>query len=135
MFRIRVGITLPSDEKLFTIALRPVGIAGNPRRLPRASRFAYTRHVPLPMKPLSQIAVAALAAWALPVSAADLQPLRASLTHHVSFDQDFAADFSKGDRVLYMTGGGLNGPAKETEAIKIEPGAGKFGGALHVIKK
>lgn len=61
--------------------------------------------------------------------------LRQALTLHAGFDGKFDADFSRGDPVLYLAGGGLSGAAKETDAIKLAAGAGKFGGALHVTKK
>lgn len=61
--------------------------------------------------------------------------LRQALTLHAGFDGKFDADYSRGDPVLYLAGGGLSGPAKETDAIKLAAGAGKFGGALHVTKK
>lgn len=81
------------------------------------------------------LATAVLTVVALPLGAADLKPLRDALTHHVGFDGKLEADFSRGDKTLYATGGGASGPARETDAIKLVPGAGKFGGALQVVKK
>ncbi len=67
--------------------------------------------------------------------AADLEPLRAALTLHAAFDGTFDADFSRGDRTLYFSGGGTSGAAKETDAIKVTRDGGRFGGALVVTKK
>jgi hypothetical protein len=66
---------------------------------------------------------------------ADLAPLRQALTMHASFDGRFEADFSRGDRTLYLAGGGTSGPAKESDTLKVTRDGGKFGGALHVTKK
>jgi hypothetical protein len=79
------------------------------------------------------LALCSLAASA--ALAADLAPLKQALTLHAPFDGSFDAAFSRGDRTLYLTGGGLSGPAKETDAIKLSPGTGRFGGALAVTKK
>ena len=86
---------------------------------------------------LTLLAFATLAhlAAAAPSAAADLAPLKQSLTLHAPFDGTFDAAFSRGDRTLYLAGGGLSGPAKETDAIKLSPGTGRFGGALAVTKK
>ena len=69
------------------------------------------------------------------LTAADLAPLRQSLTLHAAFDGKFDADFSRGDRTLYFAGGGTSGAAKETDAIKLVADGGRFGGALHITKK
>lgn len=69
------------------------------------------------------------------LGAADLTPLRQSLTLHAAFDGTFDADFSRGDRTLYFSGGGTSGAAKETDAIKVTRDGGRFGGALVVTKK
>ncbi len=79
------------------------------------------------------LALCSLAASA--ALAADLAPLKKALTLHAPFDGTFDAAFSRGDRTLYLAGGGLSGPAKETDAIKRSPGTGRFGGALAVTKK
>lgn len=77
-----------------------------------------------------------LLATALPVAAADpLPPLRAALTHHVSFDLAFDADFSRGDRRAHFAGGPKGAPAGPGEFLRVIPGAGRFGGALHVTRK
>ena len=82
------------------------------------------------------LAAALLAATVPPVSsAADLAPLRQSLTLHAAFDGKFEADFSRGDRTLYFSGGGTSGPAKETDTIKLTTDGGRHGGALHITKK
>jgi hypothetical protein len=86
---------------------------------------------------ITLLALATLAhlAASAPAAAADLAPLKQSLTLHAPFDGTFDAAFSRGDRTLYLAGGGLSGPAKETDAIKLSPGTGRFGGALAVTKK
>ena len=86
------------------------------------------RHAPL-------VALFASLVAGSPLPAADLGPLRQSLTLHAAFDGKFDADFSRGDRTLYLAGGGTSGPAKETDAIKLTADGGRFGGALHVTKK
>ncbi len=63
-----------------------------------------------------------------------LRPLRAALTHHVSFDTSFDADFSHGDAKARFTvpKGAAPGPG---DFLKLAPGEGRFGGALRVTKK
>ncbi len=70
-------------------------------------------------------------------ASADLKPLRDALTHHVSFDTKLDADFSRGDAKILTAGSSPKGqPVVEMkDVIKLAPGAGKFGGALHVTKK
>lgn len=84
-------------------------------------------------RPLLALATAVI----LPLAcvANDSKGLRDALTLHASFDDGLNADFSRGDSTLYASGGGASGPAKETDAIKLEPREGRFGGALHVLKK
>lgn len=64
--------------------------------------------------------------------------LREALTHHASFDHGFDADFSRGDPGLYVrksVGKAIeDSPAVATEALKLAPTAGKFGGALAMEK-
>lgn len=69
--------------------------------------------------------------------AADLKPLRDALTLHAPFDTTLDAAFSRGDAKAYTAGSTPKGqPATDPkDVIKIAPGAGKFGGALHVTKK
>ncbi len=87
------------------------------------------------MRPAPLIALATTL-FACPLAtAADLAPLKQALTLHASFDGAFDADFSRGDRALYFSGGGTSGAAKETDAIKVTREGGKFGGALVVTKK
>jgi hypothetical protein len=85
----------------------------------------------------TQIPTTIAAALLLPFTlfAADIKPLRNALTLHASFDEKLDADFSRGDKTLYVTGSGASGAAKETDAIKRVPKDGKFGGALHITKK
>lgn len=88
----------------------------------------------------TQILLPLVAVLSLPLSAfsaSDLKPLRAALTLHASFDEKLDADFSGGDKSLYVAGptAGTSAPAQESDAIKRAPGAGRFGAALHVTKK
>ncbi len=87
------------------------------------------------MRPLPFAALATALLSASPAIAAELAPLRSALTLHASFDGKFDADFSRGDRTLYFTGGGTSGAAKETDVIKVSADGGRFGGALLVTKK
>ena len=69
-------------------------------------------------------------------NAADaLQPLRQALTLHASFDHGLDADFSRGDPKIKFAGVPKGQPAGPGESIKVVPGAGRFGGAMHVTKK
>jgi hypothetical protein len=70
------------------------------------------------------------------IKAADaLQPLRQALTLHASFDRGLDADFSRGDPKIKFAGVPKGQPAGPGESITIVPGAGRFGGAMHVTKK
>ena len=64
-----------------------------------------------------------------------LQPLRQALTLHASFDRGLDADFSRGDPKIKFAGVPKGQPAGPGESITIAPGAGRFGGAMHVTKK
>lgn len=66
--------------------------------------------------------------------AANHQRLAESLTLQASFDKDLNADFSRGDKVCYLQGKELV-PAMPNEELKLEPAAGRYGGALHFTKK
>lgn len=68
-------------------------------------------------------------------AADDLKPLRDALTHHASFDEKLSADFSRGDPVLYTAGSAAKGAAEPGDVIKLVPGAGRYGGALQIVKK
>jgi hypothetical protein len=88
------------------------------------------------MKSSTTLFVASALAFAAPLGAAhDAKPLREALTHFVSFDRSLEADFSRGDRVLYASGGTAPRAAEVSNDIKIAPDAGRFGGALHITKK
>jgi hypothetical protein len=71
------------------------------------------------------------------IAADNLKPLRDALTHHVSFDTKMDADFSRGDPKVQTLGAPAKGqpPMQASDVIKIVPGQGKFGGALHFTKK
>jgi hypothetical protein len=60
--------------------------------------------------------------------------LSKALTLHASFDHGLDADFSRGDKTCYVQGSSLV-PAKANDDVKIVPGAGRHGGALHFPKK
>lgn len=87
------------------------------------------------MSPLLRASLLPLVFATSAACAADLAPLRQALTLHAGFDGQFEASFSRGDRTLYLAGGGASGPAKESDALKLTRDGGKFGGALHVTKK
>lgn len=82
--------------------------------------------------------LSALALVALPAFAADnLKPLRDALTFHAPFDGAMDAAYSKGDTKMLTAGAPAKGqpPMQAADVIKLAPGEGKFGGALHVTKK
>jgi hypothetical protein len=61
--------------------------------------------------------------------------LARALTFHASFDAGLDADFSRGEKTAYVrTKTGLV-PATLNDELKLVPGAGRFGGALHFPKK
>ncbi|MSU67843.1 MAG: hypothetical protein EXS40_04600 [Opitutaceae bacterium] len=61
--------------------------------------------------------------------------LSGALTFHASFDQNLAADFSRGDKTCFVRKSTGVVPAVPTAEINIAPEAGRFGGALHFTKK
>lgn len=61
--------------------------------------------------------------------------LAQALTLHASFDQGLDADFARGDQKCYVAQGKELAPAALTEDVRLSPGAGRFGGALHFAKK
>ncbi len=61
--------------------------------------------------------------------------LAAALTLHASFDETLDADFSRGDRTIYVKQGKELLHAEANEDAKLVPDGGKFGGALHFTKK
>lgn len=63
-----------------------------------------------------------------------LRSLSQALTLHASFDRGFDADFARGDKTCYAQGKELV-PLKATDEVRLEPEAGRFGGALHFPKK
>lgn len=82
------------------------------------------------LRPLASLLIVSAAP-----AADNLKPLRDALTHHASFDTSLDADFSRGDRKAHFAGGNARTPGDPGEFIKIAPGAGRFGGALHITKK
>ncbi|MBL9154485.1 MAG: hypothetical protein JNK37_18485 [Verrucomicrobiales bacterium] len=63
------------------------------------------------------------------------EALSRSLTHFVSFDKGFTADFSKGDKTCYLKKGAELVPCQESDEVKLAPDAGRFGGAVWFPKK
>lgn len=61
--------------------------------------------------------------------------LSRALTLHASFDQGLDADFARGDKTCYVRQGKGVLPAVANEEVKVVPGAGRFGGALHFTRK
>lgn len=81
-----------------------------------------------------------LAVWpgAEIAAAADLTTLRSSLRFHASFDQGLSADFTQGDPALYQFTTRAQRLAADQvavpgETLRIAPGEGRFGGALHRV--
>jgi hypothetical protein len=69
-----------------------------------------------------------------PAPSEALRSLTQALTLHASFDRGFDADFARGDKTCYAQGRELV-PIKATDEVRLEPEAGRFGGALHFTKK
>jgi len=61
--------------------------------------------------------------------------LTQALTLHASFDKGLEADFARGDKACYVQQGKDLLAAAPTDEVVLEPGAGRFGGALHFTKK
>lgn len=61
--------------------------------------------------------------------------LSSALTLHASFDQGLDADFSRGDSTCYVRAGQELHRADPNDDGKLEPEAGRYGGALHFPKK
>src|SRR5262249_48101695 len=72
------------------------------------------------------------------LDAADTQSrasLLRALTLHASFDRALDADFARGDRTCYAQQGKKLVTAAPTDDVRLEPDAGRFGGALHFTRK
>src|SRR5262249_61772 len=81
---------------------------------------------------------AALAFGCQTIDAADAElkaRLMRALSLHASFDQALDADFARGDKACYILQGKELISARPTEEVRLEPGAGRFQGALHFTKK
>jgi len=63
------------------------------------------------------------------------QKLAEALTFHASFDQHLDADFARGDKTCYVARGSALVPATPTDDVRLMPADGRFGGAVHFIKK
>jgi len=87
------------------------------------------------MTPRLLLSLATFLSASVALAADNLKPLRDALTHHAAFDEKLAADYSRGDPILYQSGGTAASAAQTSEVIKLVPGAGRFGGALHIVKK
>jgi len=61
--------------------------------------------------------------------------LSRALTLHASFDKALDADFAKADKTCYIAEGKKLVKAALTNDVRITPDAGRFGGALHFVKK
>ncbi len=78
---------------------------------------------------------ALIAAPAFAASAPPHAALARALTLHASFDTGLDADFSRGDKACYIRTRTGFAPAALNDELKLAPGAGRFGGALHFPKK
>lgn len=63
------------------------------------------------------------------------QSLAGALSLHASFDHGLDADFSRGDRTAYIRKDGTFVRAQPNADARVDPEAGKFGGALHFPHK
>lgn len=63
------------------------------------------------------------------------EALKSSLTFHASFDASLNADYSKGEKTAVIKKGKDLVPCEFNEDVKLDLGAGKFGGCLHFPKK
>ena len=61
--------------------------------------------------------------------------LAKALTLHASFDEGLDADFARGDKTCYAPRGKDLVKAAPTDEVRLDPKAGRFGGALHFTKK
>lgn len=61
--------------------------------------------------------------------------LSQALTLHASFDKGLEADLARGDKTCYVAQGKELTTAAPTNEVRLVPDAGRFGGALHYIKK
>lgn len=61
--------------------------------------------------------------------------LAKALTLHASFDSGLDADFARGDKACYVQQGKELVKAAPTEDVRLEEGTGRFGNALHFVKK
>jgi hypothetical protein len=67
--------------------------------------------------------------------AATKASLAKALTLHASFDDGLDADFSRGDKTCYDLQGKEIKKASLTDDVQLAPGTGRFGGALHFVRK
>ncbi len=61
--------------------------------------------------------------------------LSAALSLYASFDQGLDADFARGDRTCYVRQGKELHRAEPTEDVRLLSTGGRFGGALHFVRK
>jgi hypothetical protein len=83
---------------------------------------------------LGGLALASVASAADPAGSDAAPSLAQALTLQASFDRGFDADFARGDKTCYAQAKELV-PIKSTDEVRLEPEAGRFGGALHFTKK
>lgn len=67
--------------------------------------------------------------------AATKEKLSQALTLHAPFDSQLDADTARGDKTCYVVSGGETVKAEPVNEVRIEPDAGRFGGALHFTRK
>lgn len=80
-------------------------------------------------------AVLVLAPASLAAAAPRHAGLARALTFHASFDSGLDADFSRGSTACTVKQGKTVVPAVANDELKVVPGAGRFGGALHFTRK
>lgn len=61
--------------------------------------------------------------------------LAAALTLHAPFDESFNATFATGDKTCYVSQDGKLVNTPSTDDVRLEPQAGRFGGAMHFTRK
>ena len=87
------------------------------------------------MKSFLRSCTIGLVCFANAAFAQDIGSLKQSLTLHASYDKGFDADFCKGDQHCRIRQKKELVPASSTDEVKLDPAAGRFGGALHFTRK
>ena len=86
-------------------------------------------------KLLPTLALTVATFTATPAHAQTTADLARALTLHAPFDDDFNATFSRGEKTAFYRVGKELVAAQPNDELKLVPGAGRFGGALHFTKK